>query len=62
MRERIQARMVTGPGVVRHETVGGPQVIDEVAVGIKHADVRNCPRRQSFLPPGLAQQVLRGEY
>ena len=44
MCERIQARMVTGPGMVRRETVGGPKVIDEVAVGIKHADARNRPK------------------
>ncbi len=51
--------MVTGPGVVRRETVGGPQVIDEIAVGIKHADRRDAAFGKSFLPPCLAEQVLR---
>ncbi len=59
MHERIQARMVTGPGVMRRETVGGPQVIDEIAVRIKHADRRDAAFGKSFLPPCLAEQVLR---
>ena len=58
MHESVQACMVTGPGVARREAVGGPEVIDEVAIRIKHANRWDTACGESFLPPCLAQQVL----
>ena len=53
--------MVAGPERAFAAPAGGEEVADEVAVGIKDADLGDVPDREVLLAAGLAQQVFRAE-
>ena len=53
--ERIELRMVAGPGLERLGFAALPQPSNHVAIGIENADRGDIRRWQSLLPAGLAQ-------